>query len=224
MRQARNIFDGKSTRVIRCLLVNFGKEWVIRSIAEETQVALGYTHAVVATLIKLGYVARNENNKLVVTNPTRLLKRWAAYHQYDVMNRFLDYYTFERDLQKQLDQLRKIRKPDYSLTSLVGAWLKKPYVRPTDIHLYVKSETDAKKMAEALGLNPTPEAGNVKMVIPYDEGAFYGSQEIDGVKVVSNVQLYVDLYNYPARGEEAAGKIFEAISKEWAKQETAVNV
>jgi hypothetical protein len=29
-------------------------------------------------------------------------------------------------------------------------------------------------------------------------------QVVEGVKVVSDVQLYVDLYNYPARGREQA--------------------
>ena len=36
-----------------------------------------------------------------------------------------------------------------------------------------------------------------------DEGVFYKVQRLREVCVVSNVQLYVDLYNYPARGREA---------------------
>lgn len=224
MRQAHHIFDGKSTRIIRCLLVKYGDEWVIRSLAKESRVALGYTHAVLTTLTKMGYVARNENNKIIVTNPKILLKRWAAYHQYDTANKFLNYYTFERDTQKQLEHFKKIREIDYSLTSLIAAWLVNPFVRPIDIHLYVKNEIDAKKIAQRLNLSPTPEGGNIKMVIPDDEGVFYGSRELGGLQVVSNVQLYTDLFNFPARGEEASERILNTIQKEWAKMVPIGNV
>jgi len=42
------------------------------------------------------------------------------------------------------------------------------------------------------------------LVEPYDEGVFWGIQMINGIKVVANIQLYVDLFNYPARGREQA--------------------
>jgi hypothetical protein len=48
---------------------------------------------------------------------------------------------------------------------------------------------------------------------------------VKGVKVVSNVQLFVDLYNFPARGEEASSQILEVILKEWRlKRETEKSV
>jgi hypothetical protein len=65
----------------------------------------------------------------------------------------------------------------------------------------------------------------VKFVVPYDEGVFYGMREVRGVKTVSNVQLYVDLFNFPARGEEAASQILEVMLKEWRqKKEVLLNV
>jgi len=38
---------------------------------------------------------------------------------------------------------------------------------------------------------------------------------VEDVKVVSNVQLFVDLYNFPARGEEAASRLLEVVLREW---------
>jgi hypothetical protein len=46
--------------------------------------------------------------------------------------------------------------------------------------------------------------GNVFLVEPYDQGVFYGIQRRNGIAIASSVQLYVDLFNYPARGREAA--------------------
>jgi len=37
------------------------------------------------------------------------------------------------------------------------------------------------------------------------------------VNVVSDVQLFVDLYNYPARGLEAAEHLYELIVEKWGK-------
>ena len=93
-----------------------------------------------------------------------------------------------------------------------------PYVRPVDVHLYVSSNDVVEEIAEKLELNPTPKVGNVKFVLPYDEGVFYGTCKVRDVKVVSNVQLYVDLYDFPARGEEAAEMILRVLEKQWAPQ------
>jgi len=55
---------------------------------------------------------------------------------------------------------------------------------------------------------------NVEIYIPYDEGVFYKALKVDAstqvdVPVVSNVQLYMDLFNNPARGKEQAEHLRE---------------
>jgi hypothetical protein len=92
-----------------------------------------------------------------------------------------------------------------------------PYVRPIDIHFYVKNRQEGERIAKILDVRPTAGVGNVRLVIPYDIGVFYGSRHIEGVKVVSNVQLYVDLWNYAARGEDAAMRLHEIMEKEWGR-------
>jgi len=49
----------------------------------------------------------------------------------------------------------------------------------------------------------------VTLLQPYDEGVLYGLQDIDGINVVSDIQLYLDLKSYKGRGEEAAQAVFE---------------
>ena len=197
--------------------MNFGRDWDERKLAQEAGVSRGLAHYVCTTLIELGFAARNGQNRLILVDPLRLLKRWAAYHQYNRMNKFLDYFTFEREINRFVDKLAGIDL-EYGLCGLVGAWIVAPYVRPVDVHLYVSSERVAGEIAKTLGLNPTPKGGNVKFVLPYDDGVFYGVRSIRGVKVVSNIQLYVDLVNFPARGEEASSELLEVILKEWQRK------
>jgi hypothetical protein len=226
MRKVSNIFEPKATRVLRALLTDLQRSWTIRGLAEEVRISVGYAHAVVSTLIDLGYVARTETYKIKMVNPTVLLRRWAAYHQYDKVNTFLEYYTFEREVDRFILQLSAVNSTSYALTALAGAFLIAPHVRPVDVHMYVYGKEDATTIAKALSLQPIPKGGNVKFVVPYDEGVFYGQQRasinasdqvVSGVNVVSNVQLFVDLYNYPARGLEAAEHLYERIVEKWGK-------
>jgi len=213
----QNIFAPKSSRVLRVLLVDYGRDWSEREIAHEAAVSNGLAHYVVRTLVELGFAARNKQNRIVLVDPSRLLKRWGAYHQYDRVNGFLDYFTFERDIDRFVKSFAELDL-EYAVCGLVGAWLVAPYVRPVDVHLYASSKNIAEEIAGKLELNPTPKAGNVKFVLPYDQGVFYGTRKVDGVKVVSNIQLFVDLYNFPARGEEAASRLLEVVLKEWQQK------
>lgn len=217
-----NIFAPKSSRILRVLLTEAGRDWVERGIAEEASTSRGMAHYVCKALTEMGYLARNEHNRMVLTDPLRLLKRWAAYHQYDAMNEFLDYHTFEREVDETLKKIAKSGS-SYAATTLAGAWLVSPHVRPSDLHFYIPDKETVEEISRDLDLRPTPGGGNVKLVLPYDEGVFYGSREVKGVKVVSNIQLYVDLYNYPARGEEAASKILDEVLEEWRRARQATS-
>jgi hypothetical protein len=51
---------------------------------------------------------------------------------------------------------------------------------------------------------------------PYDEGVFYNTQNVDGMPIVSAVQIYLDLMKIRGRGEEAANAVLErVIRKIW---------
>jgi hypothetical protein len=216
MRKAKNIFDGIAPRVLRGLLCNPGRTWTVRQISTEVEVSLGYTHAVLQTLFDLGYLSRNENNLIELVDPLRLLKRWASYNDYNQGNKFYDYYTFEKDIDDLFEKLKAV-KDNYALTSLSGAYLVAPYVRPVVVEMYVEKESILTEIARAMHVKPIQREGNVRLVLPKDNGVFYKTQLRKDVIVVSDVQLFVDLFNNPGRGEEAAEKVLEVIQGNWAQ-------
>ena len=89
-----------------------------------------------------------------------------------------------------------------------------------DYYFYVEDDEQIETWVGLLGLRPVETGGNVSVVLPFDGGVFYGTQNVRGVKVASTVQLYVDLFNYPARGEEAAQMVLRSLEKEWRRQAT----
>lgn len=96
-----------------------------------------------------------------------------------------------------------------------------PFLRYNLVFLYVQDKTD--DIVKALDLKEVPSGANVVLLEPYDEGVFYGVQEFQrkgqfqNFKVVSDVQLYLDLKSYKERGEEAAEFILtQRLRKQWS--------
>ena len=193
-----------------------GKRWRILALAKEAEVSLGWTHAVIATLQAQAYIVRDENYRVSVVDPARLLRRWAAAHDFSTANKFDEFQTFEQDLDRLLSRIKSL-SVSYALTSLAGAWLIAPNVRPVTLDMYVLDGAQMSEVVRAVELRPVEKGGNVRLVSPYDVGVFYGLRAMNGVNVVSNVQLYVDLVNYPARGEEASTALLRLIEDEWSK-------
>jgi hypothetical protein len=214
MRKVKNVFEPKASRILRCFLSNPGKTWSIREIANEVDVSVGYTHAVTTTLLEMDYIIRNNRDRLEMVNPIRLLERWANFYQYNYENKFIEYYTFDREIDLIINKFKNISL-EYALTTLSGAYLISPYVRPTVLEFYVKNNRIGQDIVSDLNFIPTQKNGNVRVVIPYDRGVFYKTQDFDNINIVSNVQLYVDLINYPSRGEEAAKNIYKKIKRAW---------
>ncbi|MDP3395288.1 MAG: hypothetical protein Q8S57_01270 [Methanoregula sp.] len=213
-----NIFSKKASDILRVLLVSYPKTWALRDLAKESGTALGYTSRVSNTLISQRLALRaSARSELKIMAPEDLLKRWATFSHFVANTTFVEYYTSEQDILKFLSRLKRQKPGEYALTGLAGALLVEPFVRPTNTHMYIWKGSDAGKLAHDLDLMPVEENGNVKFAIAPGNGIFYGAQEIDGIRVVSDIQLYVDLYNYPARGREAADELWKIIQKRWDK-------
>lgn len=211
-----NLFSKRSADIIRVLLVNYPKTWTLRDLAKESGTSLGYASRVSSTLISQRIALRpSARSELQLMAPEDLLKRWATYAHFVANSQFFEYYSGEQDISKFLTRLKERGSGDYALTGLAGALFVEPFVRPTNTHIYVQNGSDIKRLANKLELMPIEENGNVKFTNAPSNGIFYGSQEIDGIRIVSDIQLYVDLYNYPARGREAADLLWKKIEKCW---------
>lgn len=214
-----NLYSGKAVDVDRVLLVRYPESIDLRGLAAEASVSLGEAFKVSRALIKERLAIRDSSRSgLKLMAPFELLERWASVNNFASNTEFVEYYSGEEEISKFLEKFKSLKSPQHAFTGLTGAMLVEPFVRPTNVHIYVISEEDARKIAEMLDLMPVEENGNVKFAIAKSKGVFYGTQEINGINVVSDIQLYVDLYNYPARGKEAAGEIRRAIEDKWKQK------
>lgn len=215
-----NLYKGKAADVCRVLLVRYPQAFNVRQLAREAHVSLGVVSRVSQVLIRERIAMRSSARaELKLMAPFDLLKRWATINSFIANTKFVEYYTQEEDISKFLEKFKEVNGPEYAVTGLTGAMYTAPFVRPTNVHIYVKTEEDANKFANLLNLMPVEENGNVKFAIAEGDGIFYGMKDIRGVKVVSDVQLYVDLLNFPSRGEEAANEVYKVIKNNWVSKE-----
>jgi hypothetical protein len=79
---------------------------------------------------------------------------------------------------------------------------------------YVSTISEA--LLKRVGLKEVSSGANVSLLVPYDEGVFYMASEVDSMRTVCPVQLYLDLKGYKGRGDEAAEAVWQQeISKLW---------
>lgn len=205
-RQTKDLFAPLSSRILRILLVDPEMSWTLSQLSKTAKISIGYAHKIAKTLEEKGYAIRDQNYKLKLSRPRSLLDEWASKYNFTTANTLHNFYTFERDPSLFIEKIRDVADQnnlEYALTLHAGAFLVAPYVRYTDVHVYIKPE-EVNTWKGHLNLRPVESGGTVMLVEPYDEGVFWGIQKINGIKVVSNIQLYVDLFNYPARGREQA--------------------
>ena len=203
-KRQKNLFSPISTRIVRTLLVHPSSDWSIKSLSKKTGASLGYTHRVVERLLDKKILYRDNSFRLKLEDPKQLLEEWSKNYIYR-QNTIYPLYTFEKNKDlffKKLLHISKSNNFKYALTLHSGAHIIAPYVRFTEIHFYIDSPVETWK--EKLDLRPVESGANVYLLKPYDLGVFQDIQTINELKVVSNIQLYLDLYNYPKRGREQA--------------------
>lgn len=206
-RVLKTIFKPISSRILRVLLEEPKKSWKISELSRVARVSLGQTSNVCRWLIDEEHLKKTKEGFYYLNDPGKLLEEWCRNYTY-AQNRAVTYYSFEQNLERLIKKAAQIGEDKglkYALTLLSGAALVAPFIRGiSNLEMYVSGSEDLDKWVRLLDLRPVESGGNVSVYIPYDQGVFYKLQKADGVKIVGNIQLYLDLYNYPTRGKEQA--------------------
>jgi hypothetical protein len=206
-RLLRSIFSRKATRVLRKMLIDPKRRWTLQALGAEAHVSVSHAQKVVARLEQEGFVEGSWGD-ISLKSPGGLLDAWRA--RYDFRDQVaVGYYLRSSGTDEVLSALSGLGEGSYALTLGAAASLVAPFVRTTDVHAYVTGDLD--EVARSLGLESVEFGGNVHLVTPYDEGVLYDTRAVRGLSVVSDVQLYLDLYNWPMRGREQAEHLRERV-------------
>ncbi len=191
-------FEGKSERVVRRLLLEPGRIWTMRDLAQAAEVSLGLASMVTTALTEIGGVLKGRTG-LSVLSPGLLLDAWSD--RYDLRRSPFRAWRSDKDaslLQVEMGSLRLKHPEKGALTLWSGAQRLLPFEEPNNhVALYWAGEPEA--LAERLRLSESTGRTVVFIFQPYDEGVFWEAKRYrDGVIVAHPLQIYLDL----ASGDE----------------------
>lgn len=222
----------KMSSVIRALLTTDDE----LRIADLAKMA-GLTHSMAARhlerLAKSGYVSLRRGGKIRLVNRDKLIRAWGYCYsmnelpKQEFMAAERPQHVMTRIVNAARTGLLPVARPDasrlhglkYAFTLFSATDVIRPYVAPSETHVYVRKD-DASKWGEILrneNMLPTEKGGNVVLYL-VDEDYFEGVWDARGVIVVSLPQLYADLFSVGGRGEEAAEQILGMIRDQRSKE------
>lgn len=213
----KNLFAPISSRITRAMLLEPKKTWQLNALAQEAGVSTGQTYSVVDTMLKEEFIFWNDEEKLQLKDPAALLNAWKNIYPTYQQQKFT-FFSYEQDYTAVLNAVLKVGQQEglqYALGFFTGADLIAPFIRGlSKVQFYTQGIEDIETWKTILNLQEVQSGGNIEIYVPYDKGVFYKTQQIkskivEDIRIVNNVQLYMDLFNNPARGEEQAEHLRE---------------
>ncbi len=205
-----NLFAPKSSRLSRQLLLAAEEPHSQKEIAEATGLGPGYVSRIAHRLEEDGLVVRNENGAIRPRDPALLLDAWRERYRFEdhsIRRGHVPARSGE-DLQRRLTQAFEANRIPYAATGLGAAWLLSRFATFRLVTIYLP-EGAGGEVLDAVGFRDEERGGNVWLVEPNDEGVMHGSQEVEGIRCVSPIQVYLDLTGHPERSAEAAERLRE---------------
>ncbi len=205
-REIQSLFSPKSSRVIRCLLSEPMRVWTLKGLATETGVSIGLIHRI-ATALENNLFARKEPRALKLEDPARLLEAWRdEYHRKaPKWARYVIRVGSVGELVTELKAAAMRHGIRYALTGPAGASYVFSYMTPAVVHFYV--DVLKQELLEEIKADAVSSEGNLLIRVVEQENEFIGSRQVKNVYVVSDLQLYLDLWAMGGRGQEAAEEL-----------------
>jgi len=208
-RELRSLYAPRTTRVLRVLLQDPKKPWRLQALAQKAEVSLGQVYNAKKLLADREWI-RSEVDGFRLVEPGALLREWSQNYTYR-KNATRDFYSLDAPpaIEGKLAAACRDAAVPYAFTGFSAAARLAPMVRYQRVMAYISG--DPTPVVAALSLKEVPSGANVTLLSPYDDGVFYGAAEVNGLRIASPVQVYLDLIGYRGRGEEAATFLLEQV-------------
>ena len=209
--EPRNIFVGKSARIVRCLLTDRDRTWTQAEIVPLTRASSGLVSRIVQHLISQEIVEKTSAREFRLRDWLGLLDEWVESDHFQKRTRTTAYAGFlgpPQELAHRVQQWAAAEKVPLAFTQWIAAWTRHPYTEPAVCSAYVERFPDAATLGQ-LGLRPVTEGGKLWLHVPDDEGILTETQTCSGLKLVTDAQIYLDLQRTGLRGPDAASSLRE---------------
>ncbi|NPV54762.1 MAG: hypothetical protein HPY71_14815 [Firmicutes bacterium] len=210
-RLGRGPFSDKASLILRVALEDRSRSWGVREVAQAADLDPGFVSRMMRELEIRGYFGK-EGRKYKLLDAKSLLEDWVSAYDYR-KNEEKGYFCLADGPGEILDRLRDVgghKGLSYALSFQAGANLVAPHAVYNEVHIYLKDESCREFLERRLKLREVERGANIILCYPhYKHSAFHRMHQVDGLWVVSDLQLYLDLYKYPLRGQEQAEYLYK---------------
>ncbi len=210
-RDLRSLYSPKAARVLRVLLNNPKKNWKVQELANVADVSLGQA-ANVKKLLDARELIEKREDGFILREPLSVLTEWSQTYDFR-KNATKDFYSLKSipEIEAEISDVCDRNKIRYAFTGFSGAARFTPAVRYQRVTAFIDAPAD--QWTELFELKEVGSGANVTLLTPYDEGVYYDVSTQECGRIVSPVQLYLDLIGFKGRGEEAAHAMLEEVIK-----------
>ena len=214
-----NIYADKSALVLDWLLrVGIDKDvFSLREVALDRGVSVGLVHRIFGVLVSNG-ILRTEGMRTAKTfslkKPGLLFKNWLEYYSIAKKCKIRTYrsgFQGKEELLKALKKSKLSQKVTLALHSAAEA-LECKNTNLNTLELYVLDQTVRLELEDVLQLEPQERGYEVLLIEPYYKSLLSldtGSDQ--SVSACSSLLTFLDLYQFPLRGQEQAEFMAERI-------------
>lgn len=203
----RDPYGGRASRVLRVLLEK-RRPWrlsdiasEIRSESERMRLDYGVSLASISKTLRSleeELLLRRDNSAVTVPDPKRLLMIWAEKYRERYRWRTRTSFKATNPFGPRIEDVARSLGGSEAMivfTGAAAASLQAPYVDLSSIEIL--AEPDAAAMIGDRASRGPSKGPDLRVINPFDTGVFMYSNELNGVRLASDVQVFLDLY---ARG------------------------
>ncbi len=209
--EPRNIFVGKSARIVRGLLTDRDHVWSQAEVVRRSGASSGLVSRIIQHLISQGFVKKITAREFHLRDWLGLLDFWADSDRFPKRVRstlYAGFFGSPQELAHRLQKWAESEKVQLAFTQWSAAWTRHPYTEPSVCSAYIERPLGSVAL-DALGLRPVPDGGKLWLHTPDDGGLFNETQDRGGLTLVSDAQIYLDLQRTGLRGPDAASALRE---------------
>ena len=212
-RALRSIFTPKATAILRALLREPDRPWLVADLATNANASVGHVSKVCTALREREWADRRHDG-VVLTQPNALLRTWRENYRRPRGEQF-DAYTHLHG--RQFDELvRTALNPRPGLPRAVYArasaaqWIA-PFARDATRSFYA-DDAGARLLRETLDLRPVGMGPNVAVCVSSDESLFDDAIEpVPHLFCTDPIVTYLDLWSGNDREREAADHLAKEV-------------
>ncbi|MEI8140948.1 MAG: hypothetical protein WCI03_13915 [bacterium] len=200
-------FSPKSTRLPRALLYSPDRIWRQSDLAAETDLSQGLLSRLLNYAANQGWV-EGRRGAWKLANADALLDAWERVDVFSKRVTLKQYSTLEPNLRTIAHLLLDHTNGELAFTQWFAASLRHPYTDLPIVSAY-RRNFPADEELRALNYREVGEGGKIWILVPRDEGLFKSLQQVEGLPLVGDAQIYLDLIHAGLRGPEQAKALRE---------------